>query len=106
MGVYARYALAGALCCALTHGAVVPIDVVKTRMQLEPGVYVKGMLATAVHLVREEGTLRVCAWHMLGVRMQLNPSVYVKGFWLPLRSWSMQRVCFRTRRACAAASGP
>ncbi|KAK9832839.1 hypothetical protein WJX81_005824 [Elliptochloris bilobata] len=55
MGLYARYALAGALCCALTHGAVVPIDVVKTRMQLEPSVYAKGLLATAAHLVREEG---------------------------------------------------
>ena len=57
VGLYARYALAGALCCALTHGAVVPLDVVKTRMQLEPGVYVKGLLATGLHLVREEGAL-------------------------------------------------
>ena len=55
--MYARYALAGALCCALTHGAVVPLDVVKTRMQLEPGVYAKGLLATGLHLVREEGAL-------------------------------------------------
>ena len=53
--MYARYALAGALCCALTHGAVVPVDVVKTRMQLEPDVYTRGLLATAAHLVKEEG---------------------------------------------------
>ncbi len=53
--MYARYALAGALCCALTHGAVVPVDVVKTRMQLEPGVYAHGLLATAAQLVKEEG---------------------------------------------------
>ncbi len=55
LGMYARYALAGALCCALTHGAVVPVDVVKTRMQLEPDVYTRGLLATAAHLVKEEG---------------------------------------------------
>ena len=36
-----RYALAGALGCAVTHGALTPVDVVKTRIQLEPEVYNK-----------------------------------------------------------------
>lgn len=37
--LYARFALAGALGCAVTHGALTPVDVVKTRIQLEPEVY-------------------------------------------------------------------
>lgn len=36
-----RFALAGALGCAVTHGALTPVDVVKTRIQLEPEVYNK-----------------------------------------------------------------
>lgn len=39
--LYARFALAGALGCAITHGALTPVDVVKTRIQLEPEVYNK-----------------------------------------------------------------
>lgn len=34
-----RFAIAGALGCAVTHGALTPVDVVKTRIQLEPEVY-------------------------------------------------------------------
>ena len=37
--LYARYAFAGAWCCALTHGAMTPVDVVKTRIQLYPGTF-------------------------------------------------------------------
>ena len=39
-----RFALAGAVCCAITHGGATPIDVVKTRIQLEPETYRGGML--------------------------------------------------------------
>ena len=31
---YASFALAGAIGCGATHGAMTPIDVVKTRIQL------------------------------------------------------------------------
>ena len=37
--LYARFALAGAVCCSVTHGALTPVDVVKTRIQLEPEIY-------------------------------------------------------------------
>ena len=37
--LYARFAFAGAVCCSVTHGALTPVDVVKTRIQLEPEVY-------------------------------------------------------------------
>lgn len=41
--LYARFAFAGALCCAITHGAMTPVDVVKTRIQLSPEIYNKVM---------------------------------------------------------------
>jgi len=39
--LYSRFALAGAVCCSVTHGALTPVDVVKTRIQLEPEIYNK-----------------------------------------------------------------
>lgn len=53
--LYARFALAGAICCSVTHGAMTPIDVVKTRIQLEPAVYNKGMFGSFSQIVRAEG---------------------------------------------------
>jgi len=38
-GTYFRFAAAGALCCLVTHTSAVPLDVVKTRMQTDPGKY-------------------------------------------------------------------
>ncbi|KAI1319786.1 mitochondrial phosphate carrier protein [Mortierella claussenii] len=53
--LYARFALAGAICCGVTHGALTPVDVVKTRIQLEPTVYNKGMAASFRQVVKAEG---------------------------------------------------
>lgn len=52
--LYARFALAGAVCCGVTHGALTPVDVVKTRMQLEPTVY-RGMFSSARQIIAAEG---------------------------------------------------
>lgn len=52
---YLKGALAGGICCAITHGALCPVDVVKTRMQLEPQVYNKGMIDGFKQVVRNEG---------------------------------------------------
>jgi len=52
-----KAALAGGLCCSVTHGAVCPIDVVKTRMQLQPEKYNKGMLDAFRKVVSEEGAV-------------------------------------------------
>ena len=35
---YFKACSAGAICCSLTHGAMTPVDVVKTRIQLQPEV--------------------------------------------------------------------
>ena len=37
--------LAGGICCDVTHGALCPIDVVTTHIQLELQVYNRGMIA-------------------------------------------------------------
>lgn len=53
--LYSRFGLAGAICCAVTHGALTPVDVVKTKMQLYPDVYNKGMISSFRSLVQKEG---------------------------------------------------
>ncbi|TYJ58359.1 hypothetical protein B9479_000905 [Cryptococcus floricola] len=53
--LYSRFALAGALGCAVTHGALTPVDVVKTRIQLEPEVYNKGMVGSFRQIIAGEG---------------------------------------------------
>ena len=65
---FARVALAGATCCCVTHSALVPLDVVKTRLQLEPGRYT-GFRDAARSIVRAEGAtgLLVRGWHVLCV---------------------------------------
>lgn len=52
---YAKFALAGAIGCGSTHSSMVPIDVVKTRIQLEPTVYNKGMVGSFRKIIAEEG---------------------------------------------------
>ncbi|CCK68460.1 Mir1p KNAG_0B00110 [Huiozyma naganishii CBS 8797] len=52
---YLKFALAGAIGCGVTHSSLVPIDVVKTRIQLEPAVYNKGMVGSFKKIIGEEG---------------------------------------------------
>lgn len=52
---YSSFALAGAIGCGATHGAMTPIDVVKTRIQLEPTVYNTGMVGSFKKVVSSEG---------------------------------------------------
>ncbi|EEQ89723.2 hypothetical protein RJZ56_004728 [Blastomyces dermatitidis] len=55
INLYARFAFAGAVCCSATHGALTPVDVVKTKIQLEPQTYNRGMIAGFRQVVRNEG---------------------------------------------------
>lgn len=54
---YTKSALAGGICCSITHGAVCPVDVVKTRMQLEPAKYNSGMIGGFRQVIAEEGAM-------------------------------------------------
>lgn len=54
---YLKGALAGGLCCGITHGALCPVDVVKTRIQLQPEVYNKGMVGGFRQIIANEGAM-------------------------------------------------
>merc|ERR1719450_1852873 len=54
-GYYLKGALAGGICCSITHGAACPIDVVKTRIQLDPVTYNRGLLGGFRQVVAAEG---------------------------------------------------
>jgi len=53
--LYSRFALSGAVCCAVTHGALTPVDVVKTRIQLDPATYNRGLIGGFRQVVAKEG---------------------------------------------------
>jgi len=53
--LYSRFAFAGAVCCAVTHGALTPVDVVKTRIQLDPAKYNTGMIGTFRKVIAADG---------------------------------------------------
>ncbi|KAJ3130075.1 hypothetical protein HK100_008286 [Physocladia obscura] len=52
---FVKGALAGGICCGITHGGMTPVDVVKTRIQLEPAKYNKGMVAGFRQIIASEG---------------------------------------------------
>ncbi len=55
LNYFVKGALAGGICCSLTHGALTPVDVVKTRIQLEPKTYSGGMVSAARKIIGAEG---------------------------------------------------
>merc|ERR550514_1548720 len=54
-GYFLKGALAGGVCCSITHGGACPIDVVKTRIQLDPGTYNKGLIGGFKQVIEMEG---------------------------------------------------
>merc|ERR1711998_824681 len=56
LGYFLNGALAGGMCCSITHGALCPVDVVKTRIQLDPVTYNKGLIGGMRQVVAAEGT--------------------------------------------------
>ncbi|KAK9319376.1 mitochondrial carrier domain-containing protein [Lipomyces orientalis] len=53
--LYSRFAFAGAVCCSVTHGALTPVDVVKTRIQLDPATYNSGLIGGFKQVIANEG---------------------------------------------------
>ncbi|KFY15607.1 hypothetical protein V492_01872 [Pseudogymnoascus sp. VKM F-4246] len=53
--LYSRYAFAGAICCSVTHAVLTPVDVIKTRIQLDPATYNRGLIGTTRQVVAKEG---------------------------------------------------
>jgi solute carrier family 25 phosphate transporter 3 len=54
---YLKGAAAGGICCSITHGALTPVDVVKTRVQLDPVKYNKGLVGGFRQVIAEEGAM-------------------------------------------------
>jgi len=54
---YIKGAAAGGICCSITHGALTPVDVVKTRVQLDPVKYNKGLIGGFKQVVADEGAM-------------------------------------------------
>lgn len=54
---YIKGAAAGGICCSITHGALCPVDVVKTRVQLDPVKYNKGLIGGFRQVIAEEGAM-------------------------------------------------
>jgi len=52
---YLQGALAGGICCGVTHGALTPVDVVKTRIQLDPTKYNQGFIGGFKQVIEAEG---------------------------------------------------
>jgi len=56
MGYYLNGALCGGICCSVTHGGMCPVDVVKTRIQLDPVTYNRGLIGGFRQVIAAEGT--------------------------------------------------
>lgn len=54
---YLKGAAAGGICCSITHAALTPVDVVKTRVQLDPVKYNRGLIGGFQQVVAEEGVM-------------------------------------------------
>merc|ERR1712093_565968 len=54
-GYFLKGALAGGICCSVTHGGACPIDVVKTRIQLDPVTYNRGLFGGMKQVMANEG---------------------------------------------------
>jgi len=52
---YAAFFTAGALCCTITHGGMTPIDVVKTRIQIDPELARDNLFSGGRKIIAAEG---------------------------------------------------
>jgi solute carrier family 25 phosphate transporter 3 len=72
---YLRSALAGGICCCVTHSALCPLDVVKTRIQLR-GATSPSLLQATRMLVQQEG------WGVLATGLGPTAAAYLlQGWW-------------------------
>jgi solute carrier family 25 phosphate transporter 3 len=55
LGYYLNGALCGGVCCSVTHGGLCPVDVVKTRIQLDPVTYNRGLIGGFRQVIAAEG---------------------------------------------------
>lgn len=56
-----RYYLAGGICAAVSHALTTPIDVVKTRQQVDPELKEKGMVKSTMKIIKTDGVQTLLA---------------------------------------------
>lgn len=64
---YSIFFASGALCCTVTHGMMTPIDVIKTRIQIDPALSRQGMLSAGRQIVAKEGMGGLLTGSVLGL---------------------------------------
>ena len=87
LNYYLKGALAGGICCAVTHGALCPVDVVKTRIQLDPVTFNRGLIGGFKQIIEAEGPK--------GLLTGLGPTVvgyFIQGKFLQFRLFFMDLV--------------
>ncbi|KAF8442922.1 mitochondrial carrier domain-containing protein [Boletus edulis BED1] len=52
---YVSFFFAGAVCCTITHGAMTPVDVVKTRIQVDPAYKNLNMISGTRYVIAKQG---------------------------------------------------
>ena len=52
-----NFFLAGAMCSSMSHGLTVPIDVVKTRLQMDENLRNSGFFKALTSIVQKEGLM-------------------------------------------------
>jgi solute carrier family 25 (mitochondrial phosphate transporter), member 3 len=52
---FTKASLAGGICCSITHAGMCPVDVVKTRIQLDPVTYNRGLIGGFRQVIAAEG---------------------------------------------------
>jgi solute carrier family 25 phosphate transporter 3 len=55
LAYFVKGALAGGICTSITHGAMTPVDVVKTKIQLYPLKYNRGLIGGFSQVIAEDG---------------------------------------------------
>ena len=81
---YAYCGFGGILSCGITHTAVVPLDLVKCRIQVDPGKY-KGIFQAGGLTIKEEGVRGLSKVKSINLRPNIQPKVHWAGSYLPGR---------------------
>jgi len=56
-----RYYLAGGICAAVSHSFTTPVDVIKTRQQIDDSLAGLGLIKSGIKIVKDEGSLLALA---------------------------------------------
>ena len=76
---YAKFTLAGAVCCTTMHLAVVPIDVVKTKKQTDPAAFGELSIAEGAQVIARRASRASRKNARVGAERPLQPHDVLRG---------------------------